>query len=75
MIETIAEAYFHEQGEGSCRDVIAVRSRFRDERRSQHIFEHGTLRQQAVVLKDKPDFFIAKCGEGFLIKLERILAV
>ena len=35
-----------------------------DQRRDEHVLEHRTLRQQAVILKDEPDFGVAEAGQG-----------
>ena len=47
--------------------------RRRNHCRREHIFNHGTLRQQAVVLKHKTDLLITKSGKLFRVQQERIL--
>ena len=46
-----------------------------NERRDEHVLEHGALRQQAVVLEHEPDLFVAERREIDGAQLERITAV
>src|ERR1043165_4295162 len=46
-----------------------------NERRREHVFDHGALRQQAMVLKNEPNALIAKRGELSRIENKRILIV
>src|ERR1044071_10495537 len=57
------------------RPVNCARLSGRNERRRQNIFQHRTLRQQAMVLKDEADFLIPEGGKRFLIELKWIAAI
>src|ERR1039458_4001411 len=63
MIEAIAQAHLHEQAARAIDVAVAIP---RNQRRHQHIFEHGALRQQAMILKDEADGLIAERGEILL---------
>ena len=63
MVEAIAQANLLEQ---IARAVDGWRVIVRYQRRHQDVLEHGTLRQQAVVLKDESDCLVTECGQIFL---------
>src|ERR1700723_3864930 len=46
-----------------------------DHRRDQNVLEHGTLRQQTMILKYEADLLVAKRGHIFIGQRERIAAV
>jgi hypothetical protein len=55
--------------------ILAGGTILRDERRRQHVFEDGALRQQRVVLKHESDVTVAKRRKSGLIEHVRIVAV
>ena len=46
---------------------------FRNEGWRQNVFDYRTLRQQAVVLENKPNLFVSECGQLLLLQCKRIL--
>src|ERR1039458_2276247 len=72
MIEAIAQADLCQQVARTVDVAVAIP---RNQRRHQHIFEHGALRQQAVVLKDEADCPIAERRQLFLGERERIASI
>src|SRR5438309_1879561 len=57
MVDPIAEPDLVDEPPRAGEMVV---SRARDQRRNQHVFEHGALRQQTVILKDEPDRGVAE---------------
>ena len=62
MIHPVRQPDLIEQFAGA---AGSFRVRVPDQRRNQHVFQHGTLRQQAVVLENEADLLIAE-GRQFL---------
>ena len=72
MVETLSEANLFEQGTGA---FFTIPARHRNQGKRQHILKHGTLWEQAVVLKNETDLSIPECGKLFFFLLKWILTV
>ena len=72
MVQTVFQANLCHQRPRALAVPIA---RFRNQRRDQNVLEHRTLRQQAMILKDKTNLFIAKRGQFFFGQFERTSAI
>src|SRR5580765_4247927 len=72
MIEPLRESDLIQQ---HTRGFGAVSVGSRNKRRSQNILQHRTLRQQAMILKDKANLLVPESRELFFFQFERTGAV
>ena len=75
MIEAFTQSYLSEQLTRMSLERIRRRRPRAHQRRHENVFEHGALRQQAMVLKDESNLRVAELGNRLRRQLKRILTV
>ena len=74
MIDSRRQADAIDEHPGT-REIAVAIAAAGNQRRHEHVLEHGALRQQTVILKDEADFTVAEVRDGRRPERERILPV
>jgi hypothetical protein len=72
VFHSILKAYLSNQFASALFGMVTV---FRNQRRGEHILDYGTLRQQAVILKDETNALVSEDGQLAGRELKWILTV
>src|SRR5690606_5512530 len=70
MVETMLEAELREEIAAAL-EALVVRL-LRDQRRHEHVLEHGALRKEVMILEDEADAIVSKARESAVVEARRV---